>query len=46
MNALADTAADFESKTISGLLRGAPDVVPNIKHSEEMFERPGSEKGE
>ncbi|KAI4525062.1 DNA mismatch repair protein Msh6 [Schizophyllum commune Loenen D] len=44
MNALADTAADFESKTISGLLRGAPDVVPNIKHIEEMFERPGSEK--
>ena len=46
MNALADTAADFESKMISGLLRGAPDVVPNIKHIEEMFERPGSEKGE
>ncbi|TRM62248.1 muts domain V-domain-containing protein [Schizophyllum amplum] len=44
MNALADTSAEFESKTISGLLRGAPDVVPNIKHIEEMFERPSSEK--
>ncbi|KAL1746027.1 muts domain V-domain-containing protein [Schizophyllum fasciatum] len=44
MNALADTAAEFESKTLCGLLRGAPDVVPNIKHIEEMFERPSSEK--
>lgn len=34
---LADESESFESKTIFGLLRGAPDLFPNVKHIREMF---------
>ncbi|KAF8815726.1 DNA mismatch repair protein Msh6 [Phlegmacium glaucopus] len=34
---LADESESFESKTILGLLRGAPDLLLNVKHIEEMF---------
>ncbi|TBU51269.1 DNA mismatch repair protein Msh6 [Dichomitus squalens] len=37
---LADTADAFESKTISGLLRTAPDLAPNLKHVKSMFQTP------
>jgi hypothetical protein len=37
MTKLADESELFESKTIFGLLRGAPDLLPNVKHIEEMF---------
>ena len=37
MAKLADESESFESKTIFGLLRGAPDLLPNVKHIEEMF---------
>lgn len=37
---LADTAENFESKTILGLLRSAPDLSPHSKHVKAMFKRP------
>jgi DNA mismatch repair protein MSH6 len=37
MATLADESESFESKTILGLLRGAPDLLPNVKHIQEMF---------
>ncbi|KAI0935020.1 hypothetical protein AcV7_003936 [Taiwanofungus camphoratus] len=37
---LADTAESFESKTILGLLRSAPNLLPNIKHVRAMFKKP------
>ncbi|KAF8155583.1 muts domain V-domain-containing protein [Crassisporium funariophilum] len=37
MTKMADEAESFKSKTIFGLLRGAPDLLPNIKHVESMF---------
>ena len=37
---LAETAESFESKTISGLLRTAPDLAPNLKHVKSMFQTP------
>lgn len=37
MATLADESESFESKTILGLLRGAPDLFPNVKHIQEMF---------
>jgi DNA mismatch repair protein MSH6 len=37
MVTLADESESFESKTILGLLRGAPDLLPNLKHIQEMF---------
>ncbi|EKM76737.1 hypothetical protein AGABI1DRAFT_78171 [Agaricus bisporus var. burnettii JB137-S8] len=40
LNKLADESEDFKSKTILGLLRGAPDLIPHVKHIEEMFQRP------
>ena len=40
---LADTSESFRSKTILGLLRGAPNLSPNVKNVEMMYRRP--EKG-
>ncbi|KAH6917837.1 DNA mismatch repair protein msh6 [Coprinopsis sp. MPI-PUGE-AT-0042] len=37
---LANESEEFESKTILGHLRGAPDLVANVKHLESMFEPP------
>jgi DNA mismatch repair protein MSH6 len=37
MAKLADDSESFESKMIFGLLCGAPDLLPNTKHIEEMF---------
>ena len=34
---LADKSESFKSKTILGLLRGAPDLFPNVIHIQEMF---------
>ncbi|GLB42318.1 putative DNA mismatch repair [Lyophyllum shimeji] len=44
LSQLADTSESFKSKTIFGLLRSAPDLLPNIKHVEDMFVKPTSEK--
>ncbi|KAJ3497847.1 hypothetical protein NLJ89_g10297 [Agrocybe chaxingu] len=41
---LADESETFESKTIFGLLRGAPDLLPNLQTVESMFEPAGDEK--
>ena len=41
---LADESESFKSKTIFGLLRGAPDLFPNVKHIQEMF-KPVDEDG-
>ncbi|KAF8889581.1 DNA mismatch repair protein msh6 [Infundibulicybe gibba] len=41
---LADESESFESKTVHGLLRGAPDLLPNIKNVENMFNKPSSDK--
>ncbi|KAI0049216.1 DNA mismatch repair protein Msh6 [Auriscalpium vulgare] len=38
--ALADSAETFESKTILGLLRNAPNLLPNVKNVESRFEKP------
>jgi DNA mismatch repair protein MSH6 len=43
MSKLADTSESFKSKTILGLLRAAPDLLPNIKNVETMYKKP--EKG-
>jgi hypothetical protein len=43
MAKLADESESFESHTISGLLRGAPDLTSNIDHVESMFQ-PASEE--
>ncbi|KAI0642601.1 DNA mismatch repair protein Msh6 [Trametes meyenii] len=37
---LADTADSFDSKSIPGLLRSAPDLSPNLKHIKAMFKPP------
>jgi hypothetical protein len=34
---LADESESFESKTIFGHLRAAPDLLPNIKNVKSMF---------
>ncbi|KXN86517.1 DNA mismatch repair protein msh6 [Leucoagaricus sp. SymC.cos] len=39
---LADESESFKSKTILGLLRGAPDLIPHVKHVEEMFQKPNA----
>ncbi|KAJ6500392.1 muts domain V-domain-containing protein [Mycena sanguinolenta] len=44
LSRLADTAESFESKTIFGLLRSAPDVIQNIKNVQLMYQKPESEK--
>ncbi|KAJ3932313.1 MAG: muts domain V-domain-containing protein [Lentinula lateritia] len=41
---LANASETFESKTILGLLRTAPDLIKNIKNIESMFEKPSSDK--
>jgi len=43
MAKLADESETFESKTIFGLLRGAPDLLPNINNVESMFQLSGEE---
>ncbi|KAJ7445807.1 muts domain V-domain-containing protein [Mycena galericulata] len=44
LSRLADTSESFESKTILGLLRSAPDLIQNIKKVQLMYEKPESEK--
>ncbi|KAJ6488686.1 muts domain V-domain-containing protein [Mycena vitilis] len=44
LSRLADTSEGFESKTVLGLLRSAPDVIQNIKKVQLMYEKPESEK--
>ncbi|KAF9069417.1 muts domain V-domain-containing protein [Rhodocollybia butyracea] len=41
---LADASESFNSKTILGLLRSAPNLSKNIKNIENMFEKPTSDK--
>jgi len=45
LKALEKSAEDFKSKNIPGLLRSAPDLMPNIKHVQEMFVQAEKEKG-
>ncbi|KAI3597469.1 dna mismatch repair protein msh6 [Moniliophthora roreri] len=40
---LADASESFQSKTVLGLLRSAPNLLPNIKNIESMFEKPSGE---
>jgi DNA mismatch repair protein MSH6 len=42
---LADSSESFGSKTIHGLLRSAPDLLPNIKNVERMYKPPNGDKG-
>lgn len=42
LSALAETADSFDSKSIPGLLRTAPDLTPNLKHIQAMFKPPES----
>ncbi|KAJ7273346.1 muts domain V-domain-containing protein [Mycena rebaudengoi] len=44
LSEMANTAENFDSKTIFGLLRGAPDLMQNIKKVQAMYEKPESEK--
>jgi DNA mismatch repair protein MSH6 len=46
LSKLADESESFKSKTILGLLRSAPDLLPNIKNVEAMYVRPSSDKGD
>ncbi|KAF9010212.1 muts domain V-domain-containing protein [Cyathus striatus] len=46
MNKLADASEGFESKTILGLLRNAPDLLPNIKNVESMYQSPEKDTDE
>jgi DNA mismatch repair protein MSH6 len=43
LSKLADASETFGSKTILGLLRSAPDLLPHVKNVEARFEKP--EKG-
>lgn len=43
LSKLAGVSETFESKTILGLLRSAPDLLPHVKDVETRFEKP--EKG-
>ena len=45
LKALEESAGGFKSKNIPGLLRSAPDLMPNIKHVREMFVQAEKEKG-
>jgi DNA mismatch repair protein MSH6 len=45
LKALEKSAEGFKSKNIPGLLRSAPDLMPNIKHVQEMFAQAEKEKG-
>ncbi|KAF8652371.1 hypothetical protein AX16_004399 [Volvariella volvacea WC 439] len=44
LSKLGDESEGFDSKTTFVLLRGAPDLVENVKHLEKMFKKPSSEK--
>ncbi|KAG6841043.1 hypothetical protein C0991_002351 [Blastosporella zonata] len=44
LSQLGDTSESFNSKTIFGLLRSAPDLLPNIKNIESLYVKPLSEK--
>ncbi|KAF8068932.1 muts domain V-domain-containing protein [Lyophyllum atratum] len=44
LSQLGDTSKAFKSKAIFGLLRSAPDLLPNIKNVENMYVKPTSEK--
>ncbi|KIY68031.1 DNA mismatch repair protein Msh6 [Cylindrobasidium torrendii FP15055 ss-10] len=46
MSALADTSDNFDSKSVLGLLRGAPDLLPNIKNVESMYVKPEKDANE
>lgn len=37
LGAMANTAESFKSKSIPGLLRSAPDLLPHLKHVKSMF---------
>ncbi|KAF9528358.1 muts domain V-domain-containing protein [Crepidotus variabilis] len=43
---LADEAESFKSNTIFGLLRGAPDLSPNVNNVESMFQPSTEEKAD
>ena len=45
LKALEKSAEGFKSKNIPGLLRSAPDLMPNIRHVQEMFVQAEKEKG-
>ncbi|KAG5338497.1 hypothetical protein C0989_007269 [Termitomyces sp. Mn162] len=45
LSRLADTSESFNSKTIFGLLRSAPDLLPHIKNIESLYVKPSSDKG-
>ncbi|KJA23091.1 hypothetical protein HYPSUDRAFT_40213 [Hypholoma sublateritium FD-334 SS-4] len=38
VNKLADHAGEFDGTTISGLLRGAPDLIPHVHNIQSMFQ--------
>lgn len=42
---LEKKADEFESKSVSGLLRGAPDLTPYIENLEKMFVPPKEKTG-
>ncbi|KAL0575514.1 DNA mismatch repair protein msh6 [Marasmius crinis-equi] len=44
LGSLVDASESFNSKTILGLLRSAPELSPNIKNIQAMYERPSSDK--
>ncbi|GJE94869.1 MutS family DNA mismatch repair protein [Phanerochaete sordida] len=41
LSTLANTAEGFDSKTIAGLLRGAPDLSPHVKNVRALFDVEG-----
>ncbi|KZT01205.1 DNA mismatch repair protein Msh6 [Laetiporus sulphureus 93-53] len=43
LSELSSTSESFESKTVLGLLRSAPNLLPNLKHIRSMFKEPDSE---
>ncbi|KAG6888727.1 hypothetical protein C0992_007636, partial [Termitomyces sp. T32_za158] len=45
LSRLADASESFDSKTIFGLLRSAPDLLPHIKNIENLYVKPSSDKG-
>lgn len=45
LKALEKSAGGFKSKNIPGLLRSAPDLIPNIKNVQDMFVQAEKEKG-
>ncbi|KAG5646336.1 hypothetical protein DXG03_003659 [Asterophora parasitica] len=44
LSQLGDISDSFKSKTVFGLLRSAPDLLPNIKNVENMYVKPASDK--